>query len=104
MSNLMIAVIFGFHFNFIAAANPTDAGRMNEGSECLNCVRNTLTLRLGPVTPTEATFSDEIVNEDFSFAPTTPAEASFDDGIEPATTMILGNIAPQTPAEADFND
>ena len=98
----MIAVIFGFHINFIAAANPTYAGRMNEGAECLNCVRNTLTLRLGPVTPTEATFSDEIITEDVSFAPKTPSEASFEDGIEPPATLALENLAPKTPVEADF--
>lgn len=60
---------------------------------------NTISI-LAPVVPMEATFSDSIIEMDYSvLAPAVPAEANFED-----TILVNDNLAllPEVPAEADF--
>jgi len=111
----IITLLFGLQINFLFAANPTESNPLTHFTICVTCNTNVLTIQkeellndlivLAPITPIEATFSDETEYSEINLAPTTPVESSFDDDyFEPISPCILECLAPTTPAEADFND
>ena len=101
---LIVATMFSLQLNALFAANPIECNFADQFSTCKTCQNAINEISLAPITPDEATFSDEAVERKIEFAPTTPAEASFDDDAEPVSLPLNKCLAPQTPAEADFTD
>ena len=124
-----IAVVFVLQVNFLFAAEAVGDYDISNSPVCKTCAYDALALSLAPVTPSEATFSDDAAITGINLAPVTPgeatfeevaevagitlsgflapvppAEASFEDGPESVNTIDLVHFAPVTPAEADFND
>jgi hypothetical protein len=124
-----IIVSLCLQISTLVAGSAFNSNSGNNSTACVNCLKNNAVFILAPVTPSEATFSDEVTNIEISLAPvspaeatfeelpetlnndipellapTTPAEATFDDGPDSASAYILQYLAPSTPDVADFND
>jgi hypothetical protein len=101
---LTMIVMFGLQINFLFAVNPVENSIANNFSNCRTCLNNTTAILLAPITPAEATFSDEAADAQTVLAPTTPSEASFEDEAGFTDTFIPEDLAPETPSEASFED
>lgn len=93
-------MLFGLNF-----VNPSMAGLPGSIYDPRN---DAGTMRIAPVTPREATFTDVApvagpVVSVSQFAPSTPAVADFEDAAI-APVIIISEIAPSVPAEASFEE
>lgn len=88
---IIITAVLALSLNLLQASNPNPIRPVSNSKSIT---------QLAPVVPMEASFSDSLIEMDYSFlAPSTPAEADFEDAVH---HFDYSQLTFEVSAEADF--